>query len=192
MYAYGGWRLGALGWGLVLLLLKRRSDTRLIVLALKSATATTCTVLTITIGAMMFSQFLAVAGFSGVFREWVGQLPFSAHVVMVGILLLYIALGCVMDALSMQLLTVPIIFPVIMALGFNPIWFGVICVLTGEMGLITPPVGMVSYMVSGITGTPLEEVFRGILPFFVAMCAGLVLLCLVPQIATFLPTVLRP
>jgi len=93
----------------------------------------------------------------------------------------------VLDAISMILLTIPTVYPIITALGFDPIWFGVLIVLVVEMALITPPVGMIVYIVQGVTKVPLEEVFRGNMPFLVAMIVTLALLVIFPQISLFLP-----
>jgi TRAP-type C4-dicarboxylate transport system permease large subunit len=139
---------------------------------------------------MIFAKFLAVAGFSSLFRDWVTALPLSPHVIMICILFLYIPLGMVMDVLAMTLLTIPIVFPVVVSFGFDPIWFGVVLTLLGEMGLITPPVGMNAYVVQGVTKVPLEEVFRGVTPFFLMMLFCLVLLYIFPQIVLFLPNVM--
>ena len=94
----------------------------------------------------------------------------------------------VLDALSLVLLTIPTVFPIIQGLGFDPIWFGVLIVLVVEMALITPPVGMIVYIVQGVTKVPLEEVFLGNLPFLIAMFAALALLVAFPQISLFLPS----
>ena len=97
----------------------------------------------------------------------------------------------VMDALSMIFLTIPIVYPVVLSLGFDPIWFGVILTLLAEMGLITPPVGLNSYVVAGVTRVPLEEVFRGILPFCISMLMCVILLYVFPQITLFLPSIMK-
>jgi TRAP-type C4-dicarboxylate transport system permease large subunit len=91
----------------------------------------------------------------------------------------------------MTLLTIPIVFPVIVNLGYDPIWFGVMLTLLGEMGLITPPVGMNVYVVSGVTKVPLEDVFRGIIPFYIGIVVCVGLLYIFPQITLFLPGVMK-
>jgi TRAP-type C4-dicarboxylate transport system permease large subunit len=97
----------------------------------------------------------------------------------------------VMDVLGMILLTLPIVFPIVKGFGFDPVWFGIMITLLSEMGLITPPVGMNSYVVHGVTKVPLEEVFRGITPFFIAMLVCLIILYAFPQISLFLPGVMK-
>jgi len=177
--------MGAFG-AFVIMVLRRRLTISTLVMALRDSITTTCFVLTITIGAMVFSHFLALGGFSTLFREWVTALPVSRHIILICILLMYIPLGMFMDGLAMLFLTLPIVFPIVNNLGFDPIWFGIILTLIVEMALITPPVGMNSYIVHGVTKVPLEEVFRGIVPFFLMMLACLALLYAFPQIALVL------
>jgi tripartite ATP-independent transporter DctM subunit len=173
--------MGAFG-AFIITLVRRRLTKAALREAVKESVATTCFVLTITIGAMIFAYFLALGGFAGMFRTWVAGLPFSRHAIMICIMILYIPLGMVMDGLAMQLLTLPIVFPIVKQLGFDPIWFGIVLTLLVEMSLITPPVGMNTYVVHGVTQVPLEDIFGGILPFFVMMFLCLVLLYLFPQI----------
>ena len=177
--------MGAFG-AFVIMVLRGRLTMPTLVRALKDSITTTSFVLTITIGAMIFSNFLALGGFSSLFREWVTALPVSRHIIMISILLIYIPLGMFMDGLAMLLLTIPIVFPIVKSFGFDPVWFGVILTLIVEMALITPPVGMNSYVVHGVTKVPLEEVFRGIIPFFLMMMACLALLYAFPQITLVL------
>jgi TRAP-type C4-dicarboxylate transport system permease large subunit len=96
-----------------------------------------------------------------------------------------------MDELAMVLLTIPTIFPIIKGLGYDPIWFGVVIVLIFEMAIMTPPVGMVVYVVSGVTNVRAEEIFRGCWPFFFAMVATLIILIAFPEIALFLPRTMK-
>jgi C4-dicarboxylate transporter DctM subunit len=177
--------MGAFG-AFVIMVLRRRLTISTLVMALRDSITTTCFVLTITIGAMVFSHFLALGGFSTLFREWVTAFQVSRHIILICILLMYIPLGMFMDGLAMLLLTLPIVFPIVNNLGFDPIWFGIILTLIVEMALITPPVGMNSYVVHGVTKVPLEEVFRGIVPFFLMMLVCLALLYAFPQIALVL------
>lgn len=177
--------MGAFGAFVIMILRGRLTKTTLF-MALRDSITTTSFILTITIGAMIFSNFLALGGFSTLFREWVTAMPVSRHIIMICILLIYIPLGLFMDGLAMQLLTLPIVFPIVKSLEFDPIWFGVILTLIVEMALITPPVGMNSYVVHGVTKVPLEEVFRGVLPFFLMMLLCLALLYIFPQITLVL------
>jgi TRAP-type C4-dicarboxylate transport system permease large subunit len=110
---------------------------------------------------------------------------------MICILVLYIILGCVMNVLPVIILTLPVIFPTVMVLGYDPIWFGVIMVLIVQIGVITPPIGMNVFAISGVAkGVPLSTIFRGIMPFWIAMIIAIAILIAFPQIALFLPNLL--
>ena len=107
------------------------------------------------------------------------------------ILLVYLLLGCFLDAISMMVLTMPVIYPVITSLGFNPIWFGVMAVLMMEAGLITPPMGLNVFTVAGVAGdVRVETIFRGVLPFLLAIFVVVALITIFPQIALFLPAMM--
>jgi tripartite ATP-independent transporter DctM subunit len=177
--------MGAFG-AFIIMILRRRLTKAALITALKDSLTSTCFVLTILIGAMIFSNFLALGGFSAVFRDWIMSLQVNRHFIVITILLIYIPLGMVMDGLAMLLLTLPIVFPIVSKLGFDPIWFGVIMTLVVEVALITPPVGMNAYIVHGMTKVSLEEVFRGITPFFFMMLLCLSLLYVFPQIPLLL------
>ena len=145
-------------------------------------------VFTILVGALIFNSFLAVSTIPMELASWVAGLGLPPVMIMALILLVYLVLGCFIDAFSMVLLTIPIFFPVVTALGFNPIWFGVIVVLVVEIALITPPVGMNVYVIWGITrDVPMETIFRGILPFLAALIVFIIFLVAFPQIILFLP-----
>ena len=119
---------------------------------------------------------------------FIGSLALNRYLILMFILLFYILLGCVMDSLAIILLTVPIFFPLVLALGFDPIWFGIIIVRVTEIGLITPPVGLNVYIIKGVAkDVPMYTIFRGILPFLAADICHVVLLVAVPQLSLFLP-----
>jgi len=148
----------------------------------------TCMVMMIIAGATIFGHFLALAKITIVLSTWIADLHLHNMVVMGIIILMYLLGGCFMDSLALITLTVPIIYPLVTALGFDPIWFGVIIVLITEMGVITPPVGINVYVIKGIAeDMPLESIFKGIVPFLFALIAAAIILILFPQIATFLP-----
>jgi len=159
--------------------------------ALKESLQIICFILTILIGAMIFSTFLLFTGLPGNFASWVVTLPVDRMYILLGIVLLYFPLGCVIDALPMVLLTLPVVFPVVERLGFNPIWFGVIMVILCEISLLTPPVGMNLYIVNGVTKVPLETVIRGIIPFLIMLCIGLGMIIAFPEISLFLPKLMK-
>jgi len=176
--------IGALGAFIIALI--RQTGKRKLFQALTDSLRLTCMVLTITIGAMIFSVFVTVSGVPGLFAGWITGLPVPPRVILILILLMYIPLGMVMDVMAMILLTLPIIFPIIKQLGFDPIWFGVLVVVMCELANITPPVGMTVYVVHGVTGVPLERVFSGTLPFVLVMIFGLALLIAFPGISLVL------
>jgi C4-dicarboxylate transporter, DctM subunit len=156
--------------------------------ALTETMRTTAMIFVIVIGAMIFGYFLAISRLPYELATFVSTLPVSPYVILIVILVVYLMLGCIMDTLAMVILTVPIFYPVILKLGFDPIWFGVIMVLVSEMGVITPPVGLNVYVIHGVAkDVPLFTIFRGILPFLCMMILCIILVILFPQIATFLP-----
>lgn len=145
---------------------------------------------TILIGAFIFNYFLAPTNIPYALAEFVKGLPFSPLEILLAILVVYLILGCFLDVAAMTVLTIPIFFPMITSLGFNPIWFGVIFVRMAEIAMITPPIGMNVFVVSGIVkdmGIPMETVFKGILPFLIADFCHVALLISVPWLSLFLP-----
>jgi C4-dicarboxylate transporter DctM subunit len=146
-------------------------------------------VFTIILGAFVFNAFLARTTIPMALAGWISGLSLPPVSVMVLIIVVYLILGCVIDAMSMILLTIPIFYPVATALGFDPVWFGILIVLVVEMAMITPPVGMNVYVVSGITrDVPMQTIFKGILPFVIIEACFVALLVAFPQIALFLPS----
>lgn len=157
--------------------------------SLLDATQTTAMIFIIVTGALIFGYFLTITGVSTNIAEAMGRLPVSKHFIFAVILIFYLILGCIMDSMSMVLITVPIFYPLTQTLGFDPIWFGVIIVMVVEMGLITPPVGMVVFVIKGIVGdVPMFTIFRGLVPFLLADIFMVILLAVFPQIALFLPS----
>ncbi|MYA33768.1 MAG: TRAP transporter large permease [Gemmatimonadales bacterium] len=139
-------------------------------------------------GAFVFKVFLGLTGIAFVAAEWVGEQAFSGAQVVVLVLLMFIVLGTFLDGFAMLVLTVPLVQPILESLGVDMIWFGVMIVVTLEMGLISPPVGLNIFVVKGVApDVPVSAMFRGILPFWLAMLAALILIALFPRIATFLP-----
>ena len=138
---------------------------------------------------MLFGYFLAITQTPTHFTDWLLGLELGRYGTLIVILLAYLLLGCVMDAMAMIILTVPIIFPVVSQLGFDPIWFGVIVVMTVELGLITPPVGMNVYVINGVArDISLPTIFRGVMPFVLTDIVRLALLISFPLLVTFLPS----
>lgn len=142
----------------------------------------------ILIGAFIFKYFMAVTTIPFVLADFVGGLPLPPLVIMVLVMLVYVFLGCVMDALTMILLTIPVFFPLVLSLGFDAIWFGIIIVRMVEIGLITPPIGMNVYAISGIApDVPVTTIFKGVIPFLIADFFHVALLLFVPAVVLFLP-----
>ena len=142
-------------------------------------------------GALVFNAFFAVTTIPMELAGWVTALPVPPFVIMLVIFLMYVMLGTFLDEVSMILLTLPVFFPVVTKLGFDPIWFGVIIVLVVEMGMISPPVGMTMFVVKGIApDIPIETIFKGVLPFTIVVALLMILLLVFPQIALFLPRVM--
>ncbi|HQM90954.1 MAG TPA: TRAP transporter large permease [Syntrophales bacterium] len=160
--------------------------------SLVETTRVTCMILVIVAGATVFGHFLAVTRIPFDVGTWVMGLQIHPWAVMSLILLVYLLLGCLMDSLAMIMLTIPIFFPVITSLGFDPIWFGVIIVLVTGMGVITPPVGINVYVVAGVArDVPLHTIFRGAVKLLAAQIVTAALLVLFPQIALWLPQLMH-
>jgi C4-dicarboxylate transporter DctM subunit len=146
-------------------------------------------VFTVLIGALLFGYFLTVTQTPQKVTAFLTGLGIGSYGVLALIMLMYLVLGCLMDALAMVILTVPIIFPVIKELGFDPIWFGVIIVMTVELGLIHPPVGMIVFVIkSVIQDVTFATIFRGVLPFILTDIIRLIILIAFPIIALWLPS----
>lgn len=160
--------------------------------SLADTTRISCMVMIIVTGAVVFGHFMAITRVPFDLAAWVTGLPLPRFAIMMVIILLYLCGGCFMDALAMVMLTVPIFFPVAQALGFDPIWFGVVIVLITEMGVITPPVGVNVYVVAGVAkDVPLETIFKGVLPMLLALVICNLMLLIFPQIALFLPGLIK-
>ena len=160
-----------------------------IVRSLLEATRTTAAVFTVLIGAILFGYFLTITQTPQKVTEFLTGLGLGRYGVLALIMVMYLVLGCLMDALAMIILTVPIVFPVIKQLGFDPIWFGVIIVMTVELGLIHPPVGMNIFVIkSVIEDAKISTIFYGVLPFIITDIVRLILLIAFPMIALWLPS----
>jgi tripartite ATP-independent transporter DctM subunit len=156
--------------------------------ALLQATRTAAAVFTVLIGALLFGYFLTITQTPQKVTEFMLGLGVGPYGVLALIMLMYLVLGCLMDAMAMIILTVPIIFPVIKALGFDPIWFGVIIVMTVELGLIHPPVGMNVFVIKSVVkDVDFMTIFKGVLPFILTDLVRLVILIAFPVIALWLP-----
>jgi C4-dicarboxylate transporter DctM subunit len=185
---------GAAGAFITLMLAvgRRQLRWRQFLVAIWESVRISCMVLVIVAGATVFGHFLAVTRIPYLLADWVAGLPLPPWAIMGVIVFIYLIGGCFMDSLAMILLTIPIFYPVAVGLGYDPIWFGVVIVLITEMGVITPPVGVNVYVVSGVAkDVPLEVIFKGILPLLGALIVCNIILIIFPQIALFLPSLMK-
>jgi len=173
-------------------LLRRNLTWEGFVKALYETLRTSCMVMFLIAGAVVFGKFLAVTRIPFNIANQIGGFDLPPFLVLAAIVAVYFVGGCLMDALALVMLTIPIFFPVILDLGYDPIWFGVIIVLITQIGVITPPVGINVYVVFGVAQSvvgdvPLESIFKGIVPFLIAIVAGIIIMTIFPQIILYLP-----
>jgi tripartite ATP-independent transporter DctM subunit len=167
-------------------------SVKMLVRSLQETIRTSCMVMIIVTGAVIFGHFLAVTRLPFELATGLSELPLPGWVIMAMVILFYLIAGSFIDALGLILLTIPIFYPVGMELGYDPIWFGVIIVVITQMGVITPPVGVCVYVVSGMErDVPLQSIFRGAMPFLLALVVAAVILMLFPSLCTFLPNLVR-
>jgi len=160
--------------------------------SLLDTSKTTANIFVLLFGATIFSYFLAQTRLPYELSIFLSELPVNRWLIMLFIIITYIFLGCFIGGLPLILITVPVFFPVILSLGFNPIWFGIIIVRVIEMAQITPPVGINVYVIKGIAkDVPMSTIFRGIVPFFIADICHVALLLAVPQLSTWLPSMMK-
>jgi len=177
---------------LALAVIRRQINWQGFLQSLVETTRISCMVLVIVTGATVFGHFLAITRIPFDLAGWVKGLPLPPWGIMGVIIFIYLIGGCFMDSLALILLTIPIFFPVAVGLGYDPIWFGVIIVMVTEMGVITPPVGVNVYVVSGVAkDVPLEVIFKGIVPLLLALIVAVILMVIFPEIALLLPSLMR-
>lgn len=190
---YSGWatptEAGALGAAVVFALaLMRGTPLSAIKNSLMESAKLTVMIFSLIWGVLIFVRFLGFSGIPGAFTEWVVNLDVAPMTIMIWILLAYAVLGMFMDAIGMLLLTLPVVYPAVIALGFDPIWFGIIAVKMAEVCLITPPIGLNCFVVNGVRpDIPLGDVFRGVALFFIADVITIAALLMFPEIVTWLP-----
>jgi tripartite ATP-independent transporter DctM subunit len=185
-----GGAIGAVG-AFVYALFRRRLTWQQVMLSLEDTLKITSKLLLILIGVGILGYYLAATRLPFSLAEFVTGLDVNRYVIFAAVILLFILLGCLLNVIPMILLVLPTIFPSIVALGFDPIWFGVVTVLTMEMGQITPPIGVNVFAIASVTKeVPMQEIFKGIVPFFLCMVLCVVLLTLFPQLVMFLPNLL--
>ncbi len=171
---------------------RRRLDLRTILQALTEALRTSVTIYTIIIGAVLFSQFLAQTQTPQKITASLIGLDFGAYGTLLLILLLFLIAGCILDTMAMIILMVPIVFPVVINLGFDPIWFGIVVVIVAELGLITPPFGINVFVINSIArDARLLTIYRGVLPFIVTDIIRLAIVVAFPSLVLWLPQTMR-
>ena len=176
--------VGAAG-SVAIALLSRKCRFRMLATAMGETLRTSCMVMVIVAGATVFGHFLQITNVPTELAAWMAGLPLPAWGIMLAIIGFYLVAGAFLDALALVLLTIPIFYPVVLNLGYDPIWFGVMIVLVTQMGVISPPVGVNVYVVSGMDrAVPLQSVFKGALPFLAALIVAALLLLAFPLIAT--------
>ncbi len=177
---------------LVFTLAFRRLNWQILKTTLRDTIKTATMLMFLLIGAQLLSATLGILRVPDDAVRWVASLPVSPLVILIGIYFLYLVLGCLMDGISIMVMSMPFIFPIIVALGFDPIWFGVVLVINLEIGMITPPVGLNCYVIHGLyPDNPLSDVFIGITPFFFMMVICLAIITAFPVLATWLPSTMR-
>ncbi|MDW8003018.1 MAG: TRAP transporter large permease [Deltaproteobacteria bacterium] len=185
-----GGGIGAAG-ALIIGLLRREINLKNFFEATKEALIASCMVLTIIGCAIIFGHFLAVSNVPALVKEWVVSLNLPPIGVFILIVAIYVIGGCFIDALPLIILTLPLFYPIIVDVGYDPIWFGVIIVLLVGIGILTPPVGVNVYVVKGIVpDVPLETIFRGTYVFLLALLFEIFVLLVFPEIATYLPSLM--
>jgi C4-dicarboxylate transporter DctM subunit len=195
---FGGWftpsEAGSLGAFsvLILALARRELDRQALFNSLWETVRITAMVYVIIAGGVIFGHFITVLGIPRYLSGWLSTSSLPGGGIMACIIIIYFLGGFFMDSLAMIVVTIPVFFPIVQALGFDPLWFGVIIVLLVEIGAVTPPVGINVYVVKGIDPeVTMETIFRGVMPFLVPMVITLAILALFPQVVTFLPGFMR-
>ncbi len=174
--------VGAITLGMVMKKLNRAALAD----ALFETVETTAMIFLILIGAILFSGFLSLSGTPGMLGTWIDTLALSPLATLLLIIALYILLGAFLDTMAMIILSIPIFFPMVMSLGYDPVWFGILVVLVVELALITPPLGINVFVIRGLSpDTSLIEVFRGVMPFCVALLIMIALIIAFPSLALF-------
>jgi tripartite ATP-independent transporter DctM subunit len=184
-------KAGAIGSALLLaiVLLQGRLSWRNFLNAINDTLSVSCMVIMLVAGATIFGHFMALSRLTMELSNLVSGLDWPAWAVMGFICLIYLFAGCFIDALALITLTIPIFYPIVIDLGYDPIWFGVLIVLITQMGTITPPVGVNAFIVKGLSADlGLEDVFLGVLPFLAALILGVGVILLFPSLVTFLPS----
>lgn len=195
---YGGFftptEAGAVGaaGALVLTIFARQLTRKAAIEVLSEIGRSTASIFLLLIAAQMYSRMLTISGLASRMSEWAAGLPVPPMVIVLAFVVVFLLLGMIIDSVSILLLTIPIMFPVIVKLGFDPIWFGMVSIVAIEIGLLTPPFGMVPFAMKSSLGrsASLEEIFAGAMPFVLLLVLALFFVIAFPSISTWLPSVL--
>ena len=180
------------GGAFLFALLRGKLTWRVVFTVLVETARTSAMMFILLIGALIFSNFINVAGLPAQLSQWLTAIGPAPIVVMLCICAIYLVLGCLLESLSMILLTIPIFFPIVKSLGFDPIWFGIIIVVVVEIGMITPPIGLNVFVLKAtLKDVPVTTIFRGVGYFIIADILRLALFVFVPQIILFLPSLMK-
>jgi len=176
-------------------LLRRQLNWQGFVKSLYETLRTSCMIMFLIAGAVVFGKFLAVTRIPFNLASWIGGFDLPPFLVMTAVVGVYLIGGCIMDAMALIMLTIPIFYPLVIDMGYDPIWFGVIIVLVTQMGVITPPVGINVYVVFGVAKSvvgdvTLESIFKGIIPFLIAIIIGIIIMTVFPQVILVLPNLM--
>ena len=183
----GYWCLGAF----FIALLRGKLTMQSLTNTLVSSVRTTSMLFFLVIGAVLFSNFINLAGMPDGLRDWVLGMDLSPILIILAIIGIYILLGCVLESMSMILLTVPVFYPLVQAMGMDLIWFGILVVVVTEISLITPPVGLNVFVLKTVLpDVKLSTIFRGVTPFWLADIIRLILIVTIPAISLFLPNMI--
>lgn len=183
--------VGALG-ALIIALANRTLSWKRFAESLIETVRLTSMVFFILIGAMLFGSFLAISKLPMALTSIVAEAEVSRYVILLAILFVYLILGMFMEGIAMLVLTMPIVYPLIIDLGFDGVWFGIIMVLVLNMGALTPPMGLSVFVVSGVAkDIPIQTIFRGVVPMLVTIIIFTIILVIIPEIVTFLPDMMR-
>lgn len=179
--------IGALG-AFALALIMRRLRFRPFLELLLEASGTTCTLFVVVIGALLFSNFLTISGAAGGLQAWVGSLNLAPTALIMVLLLIYLALGCVLDASAMTLLTIPVFFPIIAGAGIDALWFGIFFIILVGVGMVHPPLGMLLFVVKKfVPDVSNGAIFLGVAPYLVGEAVAIALIIAFPSIVLVLP-----
>ena len=177
----------ALAYAVIMVLARRKLKVRELPRILRESSLNSTMVLSIIVGALVLGNLVTLMRIPNIVMEYVAGLGVGRWWVMAAIMLLYIVLGMFLEVISCMLITLPIIYPLIISLGFDGIWFAVMVTLNMEVALITPPVGLNLYCITGIARTSIDKVLRGVWPFFIIMLVGLFLFAIFQPLSTWLP-----